>query len=131
LNEAVLKKTRLWTLAVATGLSLIFGIVFSIRFAAGIFLTALWAVAGFWALEGLLRSAIVPPGVRRNSRSVLLWAAAKIAVYGLAIWAVLRSPFPPVSHLIGFTLLLVVLVVVGASALPPGAGQTSGRGDNG
>jgi len=76
--------------------------------------TALWAVAGFWALEGLLRTAAVPPGAPRNGFAVVLWIAAKVGLYGIAIWVLFSQPFPALSHAVGFTLLMVVLVTLGA-----------------
>lgn len=130
MNELVLKRTQLWTLAAAVGLSLILWFTVTPRFALGTLLTALWAVAGFRALEGLIRAALLPRGTRRDVRGILIWAAAKLAVYGLAIWAVLKSPFAATSHLIGFSLLLVVLVVVGIVSLPRGANQPVQRGDS-
>jgi hypothetical protein len=130
-NEAILKKTRLWTIVVAAGVSLIVWLTVSVHFAAGVFVTALWAVVGFWALDRLLRAALVPPGSRRNIFAVIAWGVAKLTIYGLAIWALLARPFPAISHVIGFTLLLVVLVVIGITAMPRGISQPARRGDDG
>jgi len=131
LNGDVLKRTRLWTLTAAAGLSAVLAFAVSLHFAAGLFLTALWAVTGFWFLERLLRAALVPPGTRRDGLAILGWAAGKLAIYALAIWALLESPFPPASHLIGFSLLLVVLVAAGATVLPRDLNQPARRGDDG
>lgn len=131
MNNRILRQTQLWTLAAGVLLSGVLGLAISARFAAGLFLTVLWAVAGFRALEGLIRASVVRPGQPRNLRALAGWAAAKLAFYAIAVWAVLASPFPAVSHLIGFSLLLVVLVAVGISALPRGGDQPIQRGDNG
>ncbi len=88
----------------------------SLNFAAGLFLTALWAVVGLMALEGILRAAVVPQGTPRNEFALIIWVLIKIAVYGLAIWVLFFRPFPAVSHAVGFTLLMVTLVSVGARA---------------
>jgi len=131
LNEAILKRTRLWTLVAGAALAVVLGFAVSVRFAAGLFVTALWAVVGFRVLEGLIRAALVPRGARRNVWVIVAWGAAKLAIYGFAVWAVLTRPFPAASHLIGFSLLLVVLVVVGVTSLPRGGNQPAQRGDNG
>jgi len=66
------------------------------------------------ALEGILRSSIVPPGTPKNEFATVIWILVKIAVYGLAVWVLFSRPFPAVSHAVGFTLLMVTLVIVGA-----------------
>jgi hypothetical protein len=131
LNEAILRRTRLWTTITAAGLALATALLVSPLFAAGLLLTALWAVAGFWILEKLLRAALVPAGHRRNGLVIAGWGLAKLGVYGLALWAVLAGRFPPVSLLVGFTLLLVVLVGVGIASAPGRMGQPARRGDDG
>lgn len=131
MNATILKQTRLWTIVAAIVLAVIFAIVISPGFGIGVFVSALWAVVGFWALAGIIRHALLPPGSKRNRRAILGWALLKIAVYALAIWALFAEPFPPVSYLVGFSLLLVVLVTVGLVALPRGANQPVQRGDNG
>lgn len=116
LNKSLLARVQIWTILIALVLGLMAWFAISLVFAVGLFLTALWAVAGLMALEGLLRAAVVPPGTPRNGFAIILWALAKIAVYGLAVWVLFSRPFPAVSHAVGFTLLMVVLVGVGAKA---------------
>ncbi len=108
-------------------------------FALGVFLTALWAVAGFFILERLLRAAVVAPGAPRNGFAVFLWLMAKLAVYGLAIWVLFSRPFPGMSHVVGLTLLIVVLTAMGATVRSreiknlqqsPAAGPTERRPDD-
>ena len=72
--------------------------------------------AGLLALEKLLRCAVLPPGEPRNVFALFLWGFAKLAVYGLAVWVLFSRPFPAISHAVGFTLMMVVLVVAGARA---------------
>jgi hypothetical protein len=55
-------------------------------------LTALWAAAGLLVLERLLRAAVLPPGKARNGFAIALWGAAKIAVYGVAVWVLFSRP---------------------------------------
>jgi len=102
------------TILVALVGALVAWAAISAEFALGLFLTALWAVAGLRALEGLLRSAVLPPGTPRNGFAVFLWILVKLTVYGVAVWVLFFRPFPVLSHAVGFTLLMVVLVVVGA-----------------
>jgi hypothetical protein len=114
LSQNVLAKVQLGTILIALPSAIVLWFAVSFDFGAGVFLTALWAVAGFRALEGLLRAAIVPEGTLRNEFAVILWLLAKLAVYAIAVWVLFSRPFPAVSHAVGFTILMVVLVVVGA-----------------
>ena len=116
MNKSLLARVRIWTILIASAAALVAWYAISLNFAAGLFLTALWAVAGLMALEGILRSAVVPPGASRNGFATILWVLAKIAVYGLAVWMLFSRPFPAVSHAVGFTLLMVTLVGVGAQS---------------
>ena len=116
MSRNILARVRLWTILVALAVSAALWVAVGPDFAKGTLATALWAVAGFWALEGLLRSAAVPPGAPRNGFAVVLWIAAKVGLYGIAIWVLFSQPFPALSHAVGFTLLMVVLVVLGARA---------------
>ncbi len=114
MSQNVLAKVQIWTILLALPLSAVMSFVVSVAFGLGVLVTALWAVAGFRALEGLLRAAIVPEGTPRNEFAIVLWLVAKLAVYGLAVWVLFSRPFPAVSHAVGFTVLMAVLVVVGA-----------------
>jgi len=114
LSQNVLAKVQIWTIFLALPLAVVLWFAISFDFGVGVLLTALWAVAGFRSLEGLLRSAMVPEGTPRNEFAIILWIVAKIAVYGLAVWVLFSRPFPAISHAVGFTILMVVLVVVGA-----------------
>jgi hypothetical protein len=116
MNEKLLAGVRLWTILVALVASVIAFFAISFEFALGIFLTALWAVAGLLVLERLLRAAVLPPGAPRNLFAIALWGAAKIAVYGVAVWVLFFRPLPALSHAVGFTLMMVILVVLGAQA---------------
>ncbi len=114
MSQNVLAKVQIWTIFLALPLAVVLWFAISFDFGVGVLLTALWAVAGFRSLEGLLRSAMVPEGTPRNEFAIILWIVAKIAVYGLAVWVLFSRPFPAISHAVGFTILMVVLVVVGA-----------------
>ena len=97
-------------------MSAVLAFTVSTHFALGVFLTALWAAAGLLALEKLLRCAVLPPGEPRNVFAMFLWGFAKLAIYAIAVWVLFFRPFPPLSHAVGFTLMMIVLVVVGARA---------------
>ena len=116
MSQNLLARVQLWTIFFALALSAVLGFVVSASFGLGVFLTALWAVAGLFALEKLLRCAVLPPGEPRNVFAIFLWGLAKLAVYGIAVWVLFSRPFPAISHAVGFTLMMVVLVVVGARA---------------
>jgi hypothetical protein len=114
MSQNLLDRVRIWTTFLALAVSVTLWRVISFDFAAGVFLTALWAVAGLLALEKLLKTAIVPKGTERNGFVVSLWVLAKLAVYAIAVWVLFSRPFPAVSHAVGFTLMMVVLVILGA-----------------
>ena len=116
MGQNVLARVQIWTILLALALSAVLVFAVSPRFALGVFLTALWASAGLFALEKLLRCAVQPPGEPRNVFAVFLWGFAKLAVYGIAVWVLFSRPLPAMSHAVGFTLMMVVLVVVGARA---------------
>ena len=116
MGQNVLARVQIWTILLALALSAVLVFVVSPRFALGVFLTALWASAGLFALEKLLRCAVQPPGEPRNVFAMFLWGFAKLAVYGIAVWVLFSRPLPTMSHAVGFTLMMVVLVVVGARA---------------
>ena len=116
MSQNLLVRVQIWTIILALVCSLALWGAVSFAFAAGVFLTALWAVAGFFCLGRLLQAAVLPPGTQRNGFLVIIWAVAKLAVYGLAVWVLFSRPFPPLSHAVGFTLLLVVIVVLGVGA---------------
>lgn len=102
-------------------------------FGLGVFFTALWAVAGFYALERVLREAALPPGTPKNVFAIVLWTVAKLAIYGLAVWVLFSRPLPVLSHVVGFTILMVILVILGAGARAREInqlGQSNGQGDD-
>lgn len=112
--KSLLARVRIWTILIALVAALVAWFAISLDFAIGLFLTALWGVVGLLALEGILRTLVVPPGQQRNGFAAILWILIKFAVYGLAIWVLFSRPFPAVSHAVGFTLVMVTLVGVGA-----------------
>lgn len=130
MRHSVLARVKIWTTLIALVGAIALWFAISSAFALGVFLTALWAVAGLWALEGLLRSAVVPPGKPRNGFLIIIWGFAKLAVYGVAVWVLFSRPFPALSHVVGFTLLMVVLVVIGAQARAQEINLSTGRGED-
>ena len=130
-DKSLLARVRLWTILVATACSLALWLAVSTSFALGVFITALWATAGLFVLEKLLRAAILPPDVPRNGFAVILWGLAKIGLYALAVPVLIYRPFPALSHAVGFTLLMVVLTGCGARARAAEIAMTTGRGEDG
>lgn len=130
MSETLLARVRIWTILIALIAGLVAWFVVSFDFAAGLFLTALWEVVGLRALEGILRSTVVPPGHERNGFAAILWILLKIAVYGLAVWVLFSRPFPAISHAVGFTLLMVTLVGVGARCRAEEIRQLNRREDD-
>ncbi len=131
MNDGTLRRARVWTLAVAAGLSLVLGIAVSPRYGVGVLVTAVWATAGFWLIEALARRALVPAGTARPIGAILALAGAKILLYGLAVWVLLARLFPVTSHLVGFSLLLLSLLVVTAASRRRGrSGAATPRGND-
>ena len=119
MNEKLLAHVRLWTILVALVVSAVAFFAISFEFALGIFLTALWAAAGLLVLERLLRAAVLPPGKARNGFAIALWGAAKIAVYGVAVWVLFSRPLPALSHAVGCHLIMCGLECLGGQARAP------------
>jgi len=117
-NLSLLGQARLWTVAAGAIAVPLLGLLVSWPFALGCAVTIVWAVLGFWVLEKLMRAFVVPPGTPRNVFAVILWSMLKLGVYAVAIWVLIVRAFPPVSHIVGVTILLVVLVALGAAKSP-------------
>lgn len=127
MNSSILKRTRLGTLALAVLISLILQARVETAFVWGFLGAAVWAVLGLWVVEHLIRKGLVPPGVPRDARALVLLFGTKAALYGLAFWALLTESVPPVSCLFGFSLLLIVLVVTALVGKPTkGIGPSAG-----
>ncbi len=118
MNSPILRRTRLWTLAAAVAISLAMSSRVETRFLLGFLGSAVWAALGFWAVELLVRHALVPPGHPRNGRAVGLLVLGKAALYGVALWVLLADMVPAMSCILGFSLLLVVLVVAALVGKP-------------
>ena len=112
MNVPILKRTRQGTLVLAIAVALALQGRVDPSFQAGIMGSALWAVLGFWAVEVLVKQALVPPGEPKNGRLIGLLVFGKIALYTFAAWALLKEIVPPMSCVVGFSLLLIVLVLM-------------------
>ena len=110
MKNRFLGMVRIWTLLVAIVLSLGLLPLRGIHFSAGVLGAAIWAVLSFWAVEHLVRQALLPRGAPRKGARVALLAAAKIGLYGFGFWVLKNGLAPPLSCFFGFTVLLVVLV---------------------
>lgn len=109
-------RTRLWTLVCALAAFLPVRRLWGPGFATDFLAAALWATAGFWLVEALVRRALAPPAQRAGRGAIALLVLAKLAWYALAGWALLTRRVSAPGCLAGFTLLLLVLVVAGTAA---------------
>ncbi len=76
-------------------------------------LTTVWAIASFLVLELLVKAAILAPGTKRNTKTILLLVLAKFSLYGVALWAMFARMLPPYPCIAGFSLLMVSIVTAG------------------
>lgn len=115
MNAPILKSTRRWTLVtalVAAGvMRTVFRETLGTEFVLSFLGSALWAVLSFWVVEGLVRHALVPPGTPRATGTIVRLVAAKVVLYALALWVLLSGHASPMGCILGFSLLLIVLVV--------------------
>ncbi len=118
MSTPILKRTRLWTTAAAVAIALALNTRMDLIFVIGFLGSAIWAVLSFWVVEAIMRFALVPPGSPRNGVAIARLVVAKVALYGLAFWVLLAGIVPPTSCALGFSLLLVVLVVVAVVGKP-------------
>lgn len=133
MTNSLLARVRIWTTIIAAVAGIVFWFLQSPRFGLGVFLTALWAVAGFYALEKVLKQAALPPGTPKNVFAIAIWTIAKLAIYAIAVWVLFSRPLPVFSHVVGFSIMMVVLVVLGASARAQEINklrQSNGQGDD-
>jgi hypothetical protein len=114
----ILARTRWWTLAAAAAGTAALFLAASPRFALSFLGAAVWGVLGFWLLERLIRLALVPPGAPRDRRALAGLVLGKAALYGLGIWVLLSGAAAPTACALGFSLLLIVLVVAGIMLRP-------------
>lgn len=117
-TTSILARTRRWTLAAAAAGTAVMFLAATPRAALSFLGAALWGVAGFWLLERLVRSALIPPGKPRDRRALLLLMAGKAALYAAGIWVLLSGVASLQACALGFSLLLVMLVVVGIVLRP-------------
>lgn len=118
MNASLLRRTRLWTLAAAVAAALVLNGRTEDRFVYGVLGSAVWAVLSFWVVEGLVKLALVPPGTPRPAGAIARLIVAKAALYGVAFWVLLAGLVPPLSCILGFSLLLIVLVAIAIVGKP-------------
>jgi len=123
MSAPILKRVRLWTMAAAVAIALWLNGQRETDFVLGFLGAATWTVLGFWAVEALVRHALLPGERPKDRRAIALLLVAKAALYGVALWVLVKELAPPTSLLLGFSLLLIVLVVV-AIATRPSLGPT-------
>lgn len=111
MNFTILKQARIGALAAAAIVFAAIGPLYDFGFAAGILATAVWGAAGFMVIEGLVRAALLPTGSERPRGRIALLVGGKLGLYGIAIWALLKGIVAPIPAMIGFSFLLVALVV--------------------
>jgi CHASE2 domain-containing sensor protein len=91
-------------------------VYYNLNFAWGLLVGCAWGIGNFWALTRIITAVVRPGEVDR--RRVLILAAIKFPVLYVAGYFILRSDwFPPISLLVGFTILFVVIVLKAAGRM--------------
>lgn len=130
LDGDFLRRVRRWTVAggfFAGGLT---AVVSCRSLGAGVLVGALWSALNLRAMEGLLRSAVLPHDRPRDMRAVFLWSAAKLCVYVLAVWLLVVAPFPVVGLAAGLTIMLAAIVLAGLTTRSEAGREAPRRGDD-
>jgi len=110
-SSTLLRKARLWTLAVAIVAALVMSRFTDTRFVLGFLGSAVWSVIGFWLVEALIRKALLPAEAGRDRGAIAWLVAGKVALYAGGIWVLLRGFVPAMSCIYGVSLILIVLVI--------------------
>jgi hypothetical protein len=113
MKRTIPELARLMTIAVAVPVSMVLWYLDNHYSALVFLITAIWSILSFWVLEGLIKSALLAPGKKRNIKAILLLASAKIALYAVALWAIFAAKLPPYACIAGFSLLMMSIVVSG------------------
>ncbi len=111
MRYSLLKKARVATISAAVVGFFVLGPLVDFGFAGCMLAAAVWGAAGFWLIEGLIKAALLPPGASRPRGRIAALVCGKAALYAIAVWALLTGRAAPIPTLIGFSLLLVALVV--------------------
>lgn len=111
MNFSIIKKARIATVVAALVGFILTGLLLDFGFAGSFLATALWGAAGFWLIEGLVRLALLPPGQSRPRGRILALVCGKMSLYAIALWALLKGVVAPIPAMLGFSLLLVALVI--------------------
>jgi hypothetical protein len=87
---------------------MLIGVYYELNFALGFLVGCLWGVANFWALGRLLRAVITPGDI--NKRRAYILAGVKFPILYVGGYFILSSSwFAPVSLLLGFSTLFLVI----------------------
>jgi len=106
MNRTIPELARLITLALAVPVSMVMWYKDYHSYAIVFLLTAVWSIASFLVLELLVKSALLAPGTKRNTKTILWLVLAKFSLYGVALWAMFARQLPPYPCIAGFSLLM-------------------------
>lgn len=124
----LLRRTRRLTVLGGLGVGALVALLATPQHGLGILVGALWSALNLRAMEGLLRSALLPRDHRRDLRVVFLWSILKLGVYVLAVWMLVIAPFPVVGLAIGLTVMLAALVLAGLTTRSEAVQEAPQRG---
>lgn len=113
MNRTIPELARLITIAVAAPAAMVMWYKDYHSYAIVFLLTAVWSILSFLVLELLVKSALLPPGTKRNTKTIVLLMLAKAGLYGVALWAIFAQQLPPYPCIAGFSLLMVSIVTAG------------------
>ncbi len=113
MNRTIPELARLITIALAVPATMVMWYKDYHADAIVFLLTAVWAIASFLVLELLVKSELLVPGKKRNTKRILLLVLAKFSLYGVALWAMFARQLPPYPCIAGFSLLMVSIVTAG------------------
>ncbi len=113
MNRTIPELARLITIALAAPATMVLWYKDYHSYAIVFLLTAVWSIASFLVLELLVKSALLAPGAKRNTKTILWLVIAKAGLYGVALWAIFARQLPPYPCIAGFSLLMVSIVAAG------------------
>ncbi|MEW5874938.1 MAG: ATP synthase subunit I [Candidatus Zixiibacteriota bacterium] len=107
-----LKRVQTTTAVVGVLAFLFVSVYHDLNFGLGILIGCAWGIGNFWALSRVLTAVLTPDTI--NRRRAYIFAAIKFPVLYGAGYLILRSEWvPPISLIVGFSLLFLVVLLKG------------------
>ena len=105
-----LKRVQSATLVVGVLAFLFVSLYYNIDFGFGVLVGCLWSIANFWALR-LVLTAFIRPGQADYTRTLIFAAIKFPLLYAIGFVVLWKGWFEPLSLLVGFSLLFLVIVL--------------------